>query len=213
MLALRKPLGNPRCILWAEAVNVAKICTLPEVRRPVGVSNPQETHWEGPIPHPAARRTAFAPPGSVLGPWVDKKVTIYFPSLAMAPVQENKNVTFSFAWTEYAAGRREGGAARHGAARIGVPPRGAPRSGALRRGAARRGVARRSVPRRQGTIHETMCNVVCILGQRVEAGQGRSINSSQDAMACCLESRPSMLAAPLRRAADLFIAPWRRTQH
>ena len=132
LFALRKPLGNPRCILWAEAVNVAKICTLPEVRRPVGVSNPQETHWEGPIPHPAARRTAFAPPGSVLGPWVEKKVTIYFPSLAMAPVPENKNVTFSFAWTEYAAGRREGGAARHGAARIGVPPRGAPRSGALR---------------------------------------------------------------------------------
>ena len=30
VLALRKPLGNPRCILWAEAVNVAKICTLPE---------------------------------------------------------------------------------------------------------------------------------------------------------------------------------------
>ena len=52
-------------------------------------------------------------------------------------------------------------------------------------------------------VHETMCNV----------GQGRTINSSQDAMACCLESRPSKLAAALRRAADFFIDPWERTQH
>ena len=36
MLTWRKPLGNPCCILWAEAVNRAKLCTLPEVRRPVG---------------------------------------------------------------------------------------------------------------------------------------------------------------------------------
>ena len=44
MLTLRKPLGNPRCILRAEAVNRAKLCTLPEVRRPVGARNPPETH-------------------------------------------------------------------------------------------------------------------------------------------------------------------------
>ena len=44
VLTLRKPLGNPRCILWAEAVNRAKLCTLPEVRRPVGARNPPETH-------------------------------------------------------------------------------------------------------------------------------------------------------------------------
>ena len=44
MLTWRKPLGNPRCILWAEAVNRTKLCTLPEVRRPVGARNPPETH-------------------------------------------------------------------------------------------------------------------------------------------------------------------------
>ena len=94
---------------------------------------PDHTHAYRDSPG-APRRSGFSPPGSALGPWVEK-VTIYFPSLAMAPVQENKNVTFP------ARGPRtlpdgEGGAPRRGAARIGVPPRGAPRSGALRRGSA-----------------------------------------------------------------------------
>ena len=89
---------------------------------------PDHTHAYRDSPG-APRRSGFSPPGSALGPWVEK-VTIYFPSLAMAPVQENKNVTFPARGPSTLPDGQK-------AARRGAAPRGSVCHPAARRAAAR----------------------------------------------------------------------------